>query len=206
MSSSKANYFNQPTDGKQKEAPVIVNNGSHKLSQYATLITSTLSLISIIILLILNMTSLIKLYKDQNEPDVCKQYFQSIANTITHVDQDITADIKPKVNLIASSSSYVIPNMLSTIETNIINEIARSCDNDGNDTTQSCTSMNQVFHSLNFALINTDVTDQCIDDHGTIKVSDNTTFLNYPSFIPQATTPGGCIRIPSFSLSNTIFS
>ncbi|UOL48947.1 attachment glycoprotein [Wenzhou Myotis davidii paramyxovirus 1] len=206
MSSTKSAYFNNPQKDNSEKKETNPNQNPNRISQYGTLITSTLSLVSIIVLLVLNMTSLIKLYKDQSQPDICKQYFHTIANTITSVNQDIVSDIKPKMNLVSSATSYMLPNMLTTLETNIINEISRSCDGDGNTTTGPCTVGPQMFHSVNFALINYDVTDQCVEDGGIIKVASNTSFVNYPSFIPQATTPGGCVRIPSFSLSNTIFS
>ncbi|UBB42378.1 attachment glycoprotein [Jingmen Miniopterus schreibersii paramyxovirus 2] len=201
-------YYNSNSKSGEKYSTNGEHQGATRWSQYGTFITSTLSLVSILVLLVLNLTSLIKLYKDQGNTDQCKPYFHKVATTVNEMQQDIVAEIKPKLNLISSAASFQLPNMIANVENNVLAEITRSCNFDGIQfPNTTCNPQGtQVFHSPSFSLINTDLTDSCIADGGEIKVEDNTTFLNYPSFIPGATTPGGCIRIPSFSLSSTIFS
>ncbi|WJL29530.1 cell attachment protein [Plecomyxo virus] len=199
-------YFNTADQSIPEHKNIKINLNREKINSYGTFITSTISLVSIIVLLILNLTNLIKTYQDQGKPDMCKEYFQQVGTTVSSVAQDLESDIKPKVNLVASTASYLIPSMITTSETNIINEIVRTCSVDANQTSQECPQGLQLYHSPSFALINTDLVDACLDDGGSISLDNGTKFLNYPSFIPSATTPEGCIRIPSFSLTNTIFS
>lgn len=207
-SSSVDSYFPQKTKSNPPDNVKHHIVTQSKINQYATLITSILSLVSILVLLVLNLTSLIKLYKDSNEVDTCKTYFHDVANSIGGVKNDLNAEMKPKINIISSSVSYDLPNMITAAENNIINNVLKNCipyePQERNDTCPDYYA--PQFHSPSFALLNTDLVDRCLTTGGTIRVSNQTQFLNYPSFIPQSTTPDGCIRIPSFSLSSTIFS
>nr|WPV62429.1 MAG: attachment glycoprotein [Jingmen bat jeilongvirus 7] len=182
------------------------NSWSHFLRKWGALLFSILSFLSLIVILILNLTTLVKNYSGTNQDKDCKDFYFKMLTKMHTVTQDISLEIKPKLKIISSSTSYTIPSMINSAETSIANDIIRTCNPAANGNITNCPHAQRLFHSGNIALLNRLYIDQCYKDGGRLKFPEKVVYESYPSFIPPATTPGGCATMPSLSLSNTIFS
>lgn len=198
------NYFNQSNNiSKTTKEP---KQTIEYIQSWGTTVFSVLSFLSLLVLLILNITTLIKTYNNGDNNDKCLDYYKAVSDKVNEVYEDITVELKPQLNVIAKATSYSLPSMINTAETSIVSEISKSCTSSGQSSNTTCPQLPRMFHATQVSLIDRSYINRCIEDGGTISVPDNLVFENYPSFIPSPTTPGGCASIPSFSLSNTIFS
>ncbi|UOL48962.1 attachment glycoprotein [Wufeng Murina leucogaster paramyxovirus 1] len=114
--------------------------------------------------------------------------------------------MKPKMNLIASATSYTIPSMINSAEASLVNEMSKNCGGAGSGNVSNCPQLPRYFHSSQVSTLNRKYVDQCLSEGGMVKLPKDIRFESYPSFIPPSTVPGGCTTMPSFSMSNTIFS
>ncbi|WJL29522.1 cell attachment protein [Piparella virus] len=201
---NKDTYFNNDSNLHSNQPSIQSHIKKRNPMEYFAVVTTVLSLISLIILIMLNVTTLIKTYSNGNEDNSCVKYFSQVAEAVKTMGGTLNADIQPKVNLITSASSYTIPSMIDNLGNVLTSEINEKC---GKTTINAtCPPIVQKVNDPRFSMLNTKATDKCLFEGGTIKVSNDQSFLNYPSFIPGSTIPDTCTRYPSFSLSKTIFS
>lgn len=201
---ASAKYFNQsPSNTKpQKDS----TNKIEYIQSWGTTIFSVLSFLSLLVLLILNITTLIKTYGNSDSSDKCLEYYKAVADKVDSVYEDITVELKPQLNVISKATSYSLPSMINSAETSLVSEISKACSSSGGSVNNTCPQLPRMFHASQVSVLDRTYTNKCIQDGGSISVPSDLTFENYPSFIPAPTTPRGCASIPSFSLSNTIFS
>ncbi|AIF74191.1 attachment glycoprotein [Bat paramyxovirus] len=205
MPAAKTNvqkYFNDDPDYDNKSDKV--NYQIQPKMDWFNRITGILGLISLVILILLNITTLIKTYSEAQKEDVCLKYFDHVEDKVTKLSQKISQDVQPRISLITTSTSYTIPSMLDNLGMVITNEIDSKCSNIAIN--MSCPEVATPIHDLRFNLLNTRAIDKCLNSGGEIKVSPDQKFENYPSFVPASTVPNSCTRYPSFSLSATIFA
>lgn len=199
---TKYDYFNKD----ELEKKIRERDYAGFTQQWCSLILSALGLLSLIILIILNITTLIKTYQGNEKEDKCIEYFKHVADTVETVSEDLLVELKPKITLIASATSYTIPSMINSAEATIAREIGQNCNGGGGNGSGTCPNQERLFHASQVSMINRRYTDLCIQHGGSIKSPSPIKFESYPSFVPPPTIPNGCANQPSFSMSSTIFS
>ncbi|UBB42385.1 attachment glycoprotein [Wufeng Rhinolophus pearsonii paramyxovirus 1] len=201
---ASANYFNQSqtTSKSQNSTKPKVEY----IQSWGTTCFSILSFLSLLVLLILNITTLIKTYNNSDNSDKCLEFYKAVSDKVENVYEDISVELKPQLNVISKATSYSLPSMINAAETSIVSEISKACSSAGSAVNSSCPQLPRMFHASQVSLLDRKYTNKCIQDGGSISIPDDLIFENYPSFIPSPTTPHGCASIPSFSLSNSIFS
>nr|WPV62418.1 MAG: attachment glycoprotein [Jingmen bat jeilongvirus 4] len=198
------NYFNNQSIPQQSSGET--KSKSQYIQSISTTLLSALSLLSILVLLILNITTLIKTYGNSDNSDKCLEYYKAVADKVENVYEDISVELKPQLNVIAKATSYSLPSMINAAETSIVSEVSKSCSSTSGPVNTTCPQLPRMFHASQVSIIDRTYINKCIKDGGSISIPDDLIFESYPSFIPPPTTPRGCASIPSFSLSNTIFS
>lgn len=114
--------------------------------------------------------------------------FETTSKSLLSVSNQITYDV-----------SVLTPIRQEAIETNIISKIKDHCKDRVIKERGTCTMNRSPLHDVSF-LKGINKFYFTYKDSMQIKFK---SLLDYPNFIPTATTPHGCIRIPSFSLGQT---
>ncbi|AVM86026.1 G protein [Mount Mabu Lophuromys virus 2] len=179
------------------------NSTCHSALTYTSMIVGLLSLFTLIALNVTNITYLIGSGGSMN---AIKEKQESLGALVRDSVSLTTEEIKPKVDLINNIVSYSIPSQLTQIQHTIKNEVLRQCGPSFVYNNTVCPVVENPSHSQHFKMINPYTISECANTGSFIQVKSHISFIDYPSFIPGSTRKGGCVRIPSFSLSDTIFA
>ena len=124
----------------------------------------------------------------RKELDELMENFETTSKSLLSVANQITYDV-----------SVLTPIRQEATETNIIAKIKDHCKDRVVKGESTCTLGHKPLHDVSF-LNGFNKFYFTYRDNVQIRLNP---LLDYPNFIPTATTPHGCIRIPSFSLSQT---
>ncbi|WJL29487.1 cell attachment protein [Ninapo virus] len=173
------------------------------LFRYASMIVGLLSLFTIIAL---NVTNIIYMTGSGGTMESIKNSQQSLSGTVKEMSGVVIEDIKPKTDLINSMVSYNIPSQLTIIHNLIKNEVLRQCTPSFMFNNTICPIAENPIHTHYLEEINLELFSECKNPDGNLEVNTPIEYIEYPSFIPGSTKPGSCTRLPSFSLSSTVFA
>ncbi|AEU08864.1 attachment glycoprotein [Tailam virus] len=187
----------QSTSQKEEEQPV------QGVIRYASMIVGLLSLFTIIAL---NVTNIIYMTESGGTMQSIKNAQGSIDGSMKDLSGTIMEDIKPKTDLINSMVSYNIPAQLSMIHQIIKNDVLKQCTPSFMFNNTICPLAENPTHSRYFEEVNLDSISECSGNEMSLELGTEPEFIEYPSFAPGSTKPGSCVRLPSFSLSSTVFA
>nr|UQM99556.1 cell attachment protein [Pohorje myodes paramyxovirus 1] len=188
-----------PTTGAKKESHI----GGQDVFRYTSMIVGLLSLFTIIAL---NVTNIIYLTESGGTMESIKNSQQSLSGSMKETTGILIEDLKPKTDLINSMVGYNIPTQLSLIYSTIKNDVLKQCTPTFMFNNTICPVAEHPIHSSYFEEINLSSFAACALPNGRVVMNSEITYTEYPSFIPGSTSPGSCVRLPSFSLSPTIFA
>uniref|UniRef100_A0AAU7E2V0 Hemagglutinin-neuraminidase n=1 Tax=Lophuromys rat paramyxovirus TaxID=3141883 RepID=A0AAU7E2V0_9MONO len=179
--------------------------GNHK-SNVLAYTSLTLGILSVVVLILLNITNItMTIKKDANQGNPTSKPWMTAEQGVKLNDL-VESDLIPKTNLINNMVSYQIPTSLTQIYSLIKRDVLQACtpkfDHEGNQ----CPVHSDPFHSGSFSLINRNSFSRCPDPNNNLGMRESIKMMDYPSFIPGPTKPGGCSRDPSFDLSNKLFA
>nr|UED37244.1 receptor binding protein [Paramyxoviridae sp.] len=169
-------------------------------------ISSITGLVSVLVLIALNITNLsvmisgIKGYNKQDDVII------DIKREISQVSTSISQNVNPRLNIITSATSYTLPTLISSQVRNIRNDIYQYCTPKFDTPTGSCPVSPNPRHEGSFMLYDPDSALKCNSTYSMFKSITTFSFIPFASFIPSPTLPSGCVRIPTFSLSDSIYS
>ncbi|UBB42337.1 attachment glycoprotein [Wufeng Rattus nitidus jeilongvirus 1] len=186
-------------NGSQKEGEQPVQGAI----RYVSMIVGLLSLFTIIAL---NVTNIIYMTESGGTMQSIKNAQGSIDGSMKELSGTIMEDLKPKTDLINNMVSYNIPSQLSMIHQLIRNDVLRQCTPSFMFNNTICPLAENPTHSRYFEEVNLDSLSECKGAGGRLVVATTADFVEYPSFAPGSTKPGSCVRLPSFSLSSTVFA
>ncbi|WJL29514.1 cell attachment protein [Ninomys virus] len=189
----------------------VGGNGSQKedavqgvgIIKYASMIVGLLSLFTIIAL---NVTNIIYMTESGGTMQSIKNHQDSISGSVKEMSGTLIEDIKPKTDLINTMVSYNIPSQLSMLHQLIKNDVLRQCTPSFLFNNTICPLAENPTHSRYFEEVNQQSISDCGLQGGRVVVTSPSEFIEYPSFAPTATKPNSCVRLPSFSLSSTIYA
>nr|WPV62378.1 MAG: attachment glycoprotein [Jeilongvirus beilongi]WPV62387.1 MAG: attachment glycoprotein [Jeilongvirus beilongi] len=171
--------------------------------RYVSMIVGLLSLFTIIAL---NVTNIIYMTESGGTMQSIKNAQGSIDGSMKEISGTIMEDIKPKTDLINSMVSYNIPAQLSMIHQIIKNDVLKQCTPSFMFNNTICPLAENPTHSRYFEELNLDSISECSGNDLHLELGANPDFIEFPSFAPGSTRPGSCVRLPSFSLSSTVFA
>nr|WPV62548.1 MAG: attachment glycoprotein [Longquan rodent jeilongvirus 2] len=186
-------------------------NGSRKedtqgglgMIRYVSMIVGLLSLFTIIAL---NVTNIIYMTESGGTMQSIKSAQDSIGGSVKEMSGTLIEDIKPKTDLINTMVSYNIPSQLTMIHQLIRNDVLKQCTPTFLFNNTICPVAENPTHSRYFEEVNLDSISECGKSGGQLSVLNSIEFVEYPSFAPTSTKPDSCVRLPSFSLSTTIYA
>nr|WOF00914.1 attachment glycoprotein [Jeilongvirus sp.] len=187
----------QSTSQKGEEQPM------QGVIRYVSMIVGLLSLFTIIAL---NVTNIIYMTESGGTMQSIKNAQGSIDGSMKDLSGTIMEDIKPKTDLINSMVSYNIPAQLSMIHQIIKNDVLKQCTPSFMFNNTICPLAENPTHSRYFEEVNLDSISECSGNEMSLELGTEPEFIEYPSFAPGSTKPGSCVRLPSFSLSPTVFA
>ncbi|URD31430.1 hemagglutinin [Parajeilongvirus diaemi] len=176
------------------------------LSTTIALITSITGLLSTIVLISVNISNLISNSNTNQILENTNSKLQELDIDLADHSLKVQTQIKPQINLINTQVSYQIPSQIKSFEDHISREITRVSAPKYDFNQSSCPIIQNPVHSSAFTEASPRILDKCFLGDQNYLPPDNLKWEDFPSFIPGPTKPGGCTRIPSFSLSRTIFS
>nr|WPV62531.1 MAG: attachment glycoprotein [Longquan rodent jeilongvirus 1] len=171
--------------------------------RYVSMIVGLLSLFTIIAL---NVTNIIYMTESGGTMQSIKSTQDSIGGSVKEMFGTMVEDIKPKTDLINTMVSYNIPSQLTLIHQLIRNDVLKQCTPSFLFNNTICPVAENPTHTRYFEEVNLDSISECGATGGKITVRNPIEFIEYPSFAPTSTKPDSCVRLPSFSLSSTIFA
>lgn len=171
--------------------------------RYVSMIVGLLSLFTIIAL---NVTNIIYMTESGGTMQSIKNAQGSIDGSMKDLSGTIMEDIKPKTDLINSMVSYNIPAQLSMIHQIIKNDVLKQCTPSFMFNNTICPLAENPTHSRYFEEVNLDSISECTGDNMHLTLGANPDYIEFPSFAPGSTRPGSCVRLPSFSLSSSVFA
>nr|QIM74027.1 attachment glycoprotein [Paramyxoviridae sp.] len=171
--------------------------------RYVSMIVGLLSLFTIIAL---NVTNIIYMTESGGTMQSIKNAQGSIDGSMKDLSGTIMEDIKPKTDLINSMVSYNIPAQLSMIHQIIKNDVLKQCTPSFMFNNTICPLAENPTHSRYFEEVNLDSISECAGDGMHLTLGANPDYIEFPSFAPGSTRPGSCVRLPSFSLSSSVFA
>uniref|UniRef100_A0AAU7E4B1 Hemagglutinin-neuraminidase n=1 Tax=Mus rat paramyxovirus TaxID=3141895 RepID=A0AAU7E4B1_9MONO len=202
-----ADYYK--TGGVIKQPEVKVEKEGSKGPDILAYTSLVLGILSVIVLIALNATNIIlSIKRDQGVSSGSGGSTSQPGGGGNRVDQIyslIESDVLPKTNLINNMVSYQLPSSLNQIYTLIKRDVLLACtpkfDHDGDQ----CPVSANPFHSGSFSLLSRNFLSRCPNPNDNIALRSDVTLVDFPSFIPGPTKPGGCTRDPSFSIGSKIF-
>uniref|UniRef100_A0AAU7E2E2 Hemagglutinin-neuraminidase n=1 Tax=Mus rat paramyxovirus TaxID=3141895 RepID=A0AAU7E2E2_9MONO len=118
----------------------------------------------------------------------------------------VIEDLKPKTDLINSMVSYTLPSQIAALSGMIKNEVLKQCTPSFMFNNTICPIAENPTHSSYVEEVSVASVSMCTGSNKKLVVTDNISFVEYPSFVPGSTKPGGCVRLPSFSLGSDLFA
>ncbi|QZU27227.1 receptor-binding protein [Boe paramyxovirus] len=174
------------------------------LSYVASVITSVASLISLIVLIAVNISTLVKNNEQNNYLNEGK--IDDVYQKLSVHSSDQAELIIPQISIINRQVSFQLPVQLASMQKDIVNDIAKICSPLYETNLTMCPVVLNPVHSPFFSLATPTLLENCFNNKTLPQLPENLSFSEFPSFIPGPTRPGGCSRTPSFSLSGSLFS
>nr|UWK09083.1 attachment glycoprotein [Gerbil paramyxovirus] len=196
-----SNFYGIPQTGVhdlQKDQ----DTGIVKTVRYVSMIVGLLSLFTIIAL---NVANIIYMTESGGTMGSIKQTQESLAGYMRETSGTILEDIKPKTDLINTMVSYNIPAQIAMIHQLIRNDVLKQCTPSFMFNNTICPIAENPRHTDYWEEINLSSFSACRPPNAYLKVVTPIEFQEYPSFIPGSTKPGSCTRLPSFSMSKTVY-
>uniref|UniRef100_A0AAU7T2I2 Receptor binding protein n=1 Tax=Gainesville rodent jeilong virus 1 TaxID=3163281 RepID=A0AAU7T2I2_9MONO len=169
-------------------------------------VSMIVGLLSLFTIIALNVTNIISLTRSGGIMQDIRDSQRSIDGSVKDVYGAVVEEIKPKTDIINSMVGYTIPSQLTAIQNLIRNDVLRVCSPTFIFNNTLCPVAEDPAHSKFFKDLDVKAISSCTGQNRGVQVASDVEYRDYPSFIPGPTKPGGCVRIPSFSLSSTIFA
>lgn len=189
---------------RQLAANVAKEHRNQMCSKIFIGISSIAGLVSILALIALNVTNLAIILRNTKNDQSTDDQYGVLSNQINNVQSTLTASINPRISLINSATSLLIPGMIKETTKTLQYDIFKYCAIRPNDPQTPCTQPTPISHSNLFSQYDPNLLVSC--DTKTISQVKSMTPVVFDSFIPETTTLRGCTRIPSFSLGEFIYS
>ncbi|UQM99538.1 cell attachment protein [Ninove microtus virus] len=177
--------------------------GAQVVFRYSSMIVGLLSLFTIIAL---NVTNIIYMTESGGTMESIKTTQQSLSGSMKETTGILIEDLKPKTDLINSMVSFNIPSQLTMIYSTLKNEVLKQCTPSFLFNNTICPLAEHPIHSDYFEEVNLAALSSCAGSSRRLVINSSLSFIEFPSFIPGSTKPGSCVKLPSFSLSDTIFA
>ncbi|QKZ93218.1 cell attachment protein [Belerina virus] len=201
MSTIKNGYFGTPQPSK--EPPPTPYNTNCDWFAWVGLI---LGMLSALIIIILNVTTLVRTFQPNNDLNDLIKHTREIGTSINALNLQFQQDLAPRLSVLTTGVSYSLPSQVSSSTNVILSEIQKTCIPKFETNSTECPVVQNPTNSQGYGLIDRSAIATCIRNGGSVKVESTMTLTDYPSFIPGSTKPGGCIRIPTFSLGAQVYS
>lgn len=138
------------------------------------------------------------------------QLLEGGAKTVRDMIEMLRGSLVPKVDLISSLVGFTIPQGLIQVKQEIVeeikNEIKSRCLPQFDYKNVTCPKRETVSHSPLFEEFKQDSITACELRGLDLKIEGIIELEDFPSFIPSPSSRRACIRIPSFSMSPTIWA
>nr|UED37252.1 receptor binding protein [Paramyxoviridae sp.] len=199
-------YFGK--NDKEIQEQIKYNKASQRLSVTSAII----GILSLIILIILNITTLIGSWRGDSASLNLETKLEKNHELAKSIDFKLTADIKPQIGIINKATGITIPSMLNNQFNTLRSEFLKVCipryeiQAPGSNKPQECPVKIGFMHDSPFSLYDPEIITNCSNAQTQLSSLNALTLMTYASFIPSATNPKGCVRIPTFSLSGTVYS
>ncbi|AGU69457.1 attachment HN glycoprotein [Miniopterus schreibersii paramyxovirus] len=167
-------------------------------------ISSIAGLISILALIALNVTNLAIILRNTKTDGSVDNQYSKLSDLINNVQNTLSSSVNPRISLINSATSLVIPGMIKETTKTLQYDIYKYCTFRPNDPQTPCTQPSPIGHSALFSQYDPNLLVSC--NVRTVSPVKSMTPVVFDSFIPETTTLRGCTRIPSFALGEFIYS
>lgn len=134
-----------------------------------------------------------------------KIILEDIYDLATSIKIDVYQAISPKVDLINSMVGYNIPVRLAADKSEILQEIRTQCRPKFESKNCSCPKSSIIEHTPNVRMFNQVSGTKCLMSGYKIRRTGPIEYINMPSFVPSTTTVTGCVKTPSFGLSEKLW-
>lgn len=207
----KANLSSSSADNQGTKNKIKVDSTKHEgfencCKQTFVVLSALLGVLSLALIIALNAANLVELYRNKGGSEKVSTATAIILEGVDQIKNDVRDDIKPKVELINSATSFKLPALIGSHSKLLQNDIIKYCsprfDNEGKD----CPVKYSPTHSSLFRLYDPWERHECIQADGSFVAIQNITFFPFISFIPSPTSVDGCNTMPSFSLGSHIYS
>nr|WPV62468.1 MAG: attachment glycoprotein [Jingmen rodent jeilongvirus 2] len=166
-----------------------------------------LGIISVLVLIALNATNIVlSIKRDGASTDGGTAGSAGTSTSkIDHIADLVEGDLLPKTNLINNIVSYNIPSSLTQIYNYMRRDLMQACTPKFDHNGGQCPVGANPYHSGSFSLLTRNFLQRCPDPNDNVAMDGAVYLLDFPSFVPGPTKPGGCMRDPSFSIGPKIF-
>ncbi|URD31402.1 hemagglutinin [Carollia bat paramyxovirus] len=208
INSSSTYYTNTKMNNIEtpKFEDIKIKDGISKVQVTMGLITGAAGLVSLIVIIAMNVSSMVTTDKS----NLLVKDLESLGLTTKEELHEFIEYYKglsqPQITLINDQVSYKLPTQLSEMINTMHVDMVRICSPKYDYQNVSCPVVQNPVNSAFFSQATPKILGKCFDDPNNYIPPNFLRYVEYPSFIPGPTKPGGCTRIPSFSLSRTIFS
>lgn len=191
--------------GKDKN----INPPSYQESTFnrVLIITSTvLGLVSVLVLIALNITTLTVGISNRMDGGRVTEKIQNIETGVSSVKDSVSSSVNPKLSIINTATSYSLPSLITSQIKGIRNDIYQYCSPRYDSPTGECPVSEHPSHEGNFKLYDPETVLKCNSSSNIYQSLQGFEYLPFASFIPSPTITKGCTRIPTFSLSENLYS
>ncbi|UOL48932.1 attachment glycoprotein [Wufeng Myotis altarium paramyxovirus 1] len=182
------------------------DNEQNKFNKTMMILSSVIGLISLLILIALNITNLSVNIDRHLENSKNDDYIKNIMESTKSIIDSLSGNVNPRLNIITTATSYNLPTLISSQSRMIRNDIYQYCSPRYENPDAECPIVKNPRHEGQFSLYDTELALSCNDTTSVYRTMMGLDFIPFASFIPSPTTIRGCIRNPTFSLSDTIYS
>ncbi|UMO78111.1 G protein [Bat paramyxovirus] len=184
------------------------DNKSNRFSTFLVTTTGILGALSLAVIIVLNVVNLTSILGQKGPEGIIMSQTEKLSSKLDQVNLEITGGINPKLSIINTATSYNLPNLITTQSKSIKDEIYKYCvPRVNNDVAPpQCENPTVQGHDSKFQMYDPNIILNCGQNLTKLGEINMFSFTPYASFIPSATTPGGCVRIPTFDIGNYIYS
>nr|QXU63476.1 G protein [Jeilongvirus sp.]QXU63484.1 G protein [Jeilongvirus sp.] len=200
-----ADYYK--TGGFSTTIPKKIKDKAEESTSILAYSSLVLGIISVLVLIALNATNIVlSIKRDAATAAGSTSGSTGESNSQNnHLVDLIEGDLLPKTNLINNVVSYNIPSSLTQIYNYMRRDLMQACTPKFDHNGGQCPVGPNPYHSGSFSLLTRNFLQRCPDPNENIIMENGVHVLDFPSFVPGPTKPGGCMRDPSFSIGPKIF-
>ncbi|UOL48916.1 attachment glycoprotein [Wufeng Typhlomys cinereus jeilongvirus 1] len=178
------------------------NSGYNKCVAIGTII---LSILSLIILILLNGTNLVLVIKNEEKLNHNFDQLNQLGSHSEQLSVDLQTNIKPKIDLINNAVTYQLPSSLSQLMQYVRTDLTRICSLEGKNFSCPQCPTGDYSNSNLFRPYSSGTFDSCIRSGNNLVVQFPIAFKDTVSFIPAQTKFNTCIRSPSFDIGQNMY-